>query len=68
MTPTNKYVDMLNEKILNMFKGDIITLYSSDTVVANESDVEIQTFPTEMLNSLNPPNFPQHELKLKLNS
>jgi hypothetical protein len=68
LTPTNKYVDMLNEKILNMFEGDIITLYSSDSVVATESDIEIQTFPTEMLNTLNPPNFPQHELKLKLNS
>jgi ATP-dependent DNA helicase PIF1 len=68
LTPTNKNVDMLNEKILDMFDGDAITLYSSDSVVANESDAEIQTFPTEMLNSLNPANFPQHELKLKLNS
>ena len=59
---------MLNETILDMFQGDKITLYSSDSVVANESDVEIQTFPTEMLNSMNPPNFPQHELKIKLNS
>jgi ATP-dependent DNA helicase PIF1 len=68
LTPTNLNVDMLNETILNMFQGDKITLYSCDSVVANESDVEIQTFPTEMLNSMNPPNFPQHELKIKLNS
>lgn len=67
LSPHNKHVDILNEKILNMFTGETITLFSADSIVSDE-DADIQMFPVEMLNKLQPNNFPLHELKLKRNS
>jgi hypothetical protein len=66
LSPHNKHVDILNNLILNMFPGNKITLFSSDSIVS-EIDDEIQMFLPEMLNKLSPNNFPQHELNLKQN-
>jgi hypothetical protein len=66
LTPTNKEADMLNQKVLDMFPGHSLNLLSADSVVMSESENEIANFPPELLNTLNPNNFPPHELNLKI--
>ena len=59
----NDSVDNLNEQLLDLMTGEVITLYSTDKVVDN-SDAE--TYATEYLNTVNIPNLSLHRLKLKI--
>ena len=60
IAPTNKDVDMINEKMINEFPGECKIFKSADKVDANE-----HLYPLEYINKETPPGFPQHELKLK---
>ncbi|CAN6685076.1 unnamed protein product [Malus baccata var. baccata] len=61
VTPTNEDVDMLNEKIINMFPGLEETMYSFDSV----EDDERNLYQPEFLNSISLGGLPPHKLTLK---
>ncbi|KAL6143230.1 hypothetical protein ACLB2K_053925 [Fragaria x ananassa] len=61
ITPLNDDVDMLNEKIIRMFPGEEITVYSFDSV---EDDTR-NLYQPEFLNSINAGGLPPHKLTLK---
>ncbi|CAN6582717.1 unnamed protein product [Malus baccata var. baccata] len=61
VTPTNEDVDMLNEKIINMFPGLEETMYSFDSV----EDDERNMYQPELLNSISLGGLPSHKLTLK---
>ena len=63
IAPTNKAVDMINEKIINQFPGQLRIYKSADKVLENEHQ-----YPLEFINKLKPSGFPQHELYLKENA
>ncbi|KAL6196845.1 hypothetical protein ACLB2K_032458 [Fragaria x ananassa] len=61
ITPLNDDVDMLNEKIIRMFPGEEITVYSFDSV---EDDIR-NLYQPEFLNSINAGGLPPHKLTLR---
>ena len=62
LAPTNKSVDMINNKILNtMTNVETFEKYSMDTIIDSTNNI----YPTELLNSLKPKGFPPHKLILK---
>ncbi|CAN6555560.1 unnamed protein product [Malus baccata var. baccata] len=61
VTPTNEDVDMLNEKIINMFPGLEETMYSFDSV----EDDERNLYQPEFLNSISLGGLPLHKLTLR---
>lgn len=61
----NDVVQQINEKIQNMIPGEEKIYKSIDTMMDQDETVN---FPTEFLNSLNPPSMSPHELKLKIGS
>lgn len=62
----NDVVKRINEKIQDMIPGEEKIYKSIDTMM-NQDDNNLN-FPTEFLNSLNPPGMSSHELKLKIGS
>ena len=63
LCPRNDTVDAMNNLILDMFPGDIITCLSVDTV----GEVDQQAlYPVEYLNSLNQSGLPPHRLNIKV--
>ncbi|CAL1360160.1 unnamed protein product [Linum trigynum] len=68
LAPHHEMVHKLNEYVLSQIPGEEITYLSSD-YVQNENgkqNIEHPEFPAELLNSLQIPGFPDHEIKLKL--
>ena len=64
VTPFNKDATYLNHYALNMLpQHEIPSSFSAESVQDKDSD---SFYPTEFLNSLNPPGLPPHELKMKL--
>lgn len=61
----NNVVQRINERIQNMIPGEEKIYKSIDTMMDQDESVN---FPTEFLNSLNPPCMPSHILKLKIGS
>ncbi|CAN6708141.1 unnamed protein product [Malus baccata var. baccata] len=61
VTPTNEDVDMLNEKIINIFPGLEETMYSFDSV----EDDERNLYQPKFLNSISLGGLPPHKLTLK---
>lgn len=59
----NEDVDKLNHLILNKIPGEMVQYNSIDTMIVEEQAVN---YPTEFLNSLQPPGIPPHNLKLKV--
>ncbi|PIA48683.1 hypothetical protein AQUCO_01400926v1 [Aquilegia coerulea] len=64
ITPTNKHVDLLNRKVLQLFPGHEVTYYSIDYV---ENDFR-NLYEQELLHSMSPGELPPHKLGLKLGS
>ncbi|XP_024190810.1 uncharacterized protein LOC112194807 isoform X4 [Rosa chinensis] len=62
ITPINDDVDVLNEKIIYMFPGEEITLYSFDSV----EDDSRNLYQPEFLNSITAGGLPPHKLTLKV--
>lgn len=65
LCPKNENCNMLNNRILLNFPGNLITILSSDTVASGDED-ELANFPEEYLNSITPSGMPHHELKIKV--
>ena len=63
LAPKNKDVDKLNLNMLNEMRGTLKEYKSFDSV---ENIEEAVRYPTEFINSLRPPGFPEHNLKLKI--
>eukprot|EP00798_Chlamydomonas_sp_ICE-L_P018284 gene18284-24740_t len=68
LTPKNDRVQEINDKIMDLFKGNDANIqpriYFSHDYANDEEDVAL--YPTEFLNSLDPQGLPPHELKLKV--
>ena len=65
LAPKNNTVNQMNITIQNLIPGDTITYKSIDTVIDPSQAV---LYPTEFLNSLEPPGMPPHNLRLKVGS
>ncbi|KIH68827.1 hypothetical protein ANCDUO_00834 [Ancylostoma duodenale] len=65
LAPMNDSVNKINAEIQNQLPGPAVTYASIDTVVDSEQAV---SYPTEFLNSLEPPGMPPHRLVLKVGS
>ena len=63
LATTNKEVDAINLKVLNMINQEERVFFSIDEI--KEADNEKHHYAVELLNSLNPSGSPQHELRLK---
>ncbi|RCN44385.1 hypothetical protein ANCCAN_09599 [Ancylostoma caninum] len=59
LAPMNDGVNKINTEIQNQLPGPAATYESIDTVVDREQAV---CYPTEFLNSLEPPGMPPHRL------
>lgn len=62
-TPKNKDVDAINNHTVLSFPGGEKVYLSADKVAQDE---HADNYPMELLNSLNPPGFAPHQLRLKL--
>jgi ATP-dependent DNA helicase PIF1 len=65
LAPTNDSVNHINTQIQNELPGTTTTYKSIDTVTDPDQAVN---YPTEFLNSLEPPGMPSHRLTLKVGS
>ena len=65
LAPKNDAVDLINNFILQKLPGAPTTYKSIDTVIETDQAV---VYPTEFLNSLQPPGMPPHNLVLKIGS
>ncbi|KIH67553.1 hypothetical protein ANCDUO_02114 [Ancylostoma duodenale] len=65
LAPMNESVNCMNVQIQDQLPGPVSTYESIDTVVDSEQAV---CYPTEFLNSLEPPGLPPHRLILKAGS
>uniref|UniRef100_UPI00358E5CE5 uncharacterized protein n=1 Tax=Myxine glutinosa TaxID=7769 RepID=UPI00358E5CE5 len=63
LAPKNTTVNAVNEQLLQAIPGDSRTYKSVDTVVDQS---EVVNYPTEFLNSLEPPGLPPRRLELKV--
>ena len=62
LASTNVLVNSHNQRLLNLFPGEIIELRSSDA----PEGVGIESLAVEYLNTENPPQFPPHNLVVKV--
>ncbi|CAG9768324.1 unnamed protein product [Ceutorhynchus assimilis] len=62
-TPKNDTAAEINHILLNSFNGQSIEFKSVDSVLQDDNAVH---YPSEILNTLNPPGFPAHQLILKI--
>jgi len=62
LAPRNVQVDEANDIAIRLFPGTAITRYSRDSLDPEYADTSC---PLEVLNSINPPDFPPHRLVLK---
>lgn len=63
LAPTNAAANSINSTLLCQLPGEEKSYNSVDTITEQEHATQ---YPTEFLNSLEPPGFPQHKLNLKL--
>ena len=62
LCPRNEMVDRMNDRVLDLFPGDVVTCLSVDSV----AEVDQQAvYPVEYLNSLNLSGLPPHRLNIK---
>ncbi|OAV90340.1 hypothetical protein PTTG_28369 [Puccinia triticina 1-1 BBBD Race 1] len=62
LAPLNKDVKKLNDEVLSLLPGDLVTLTSIDTPDPDS----ISSLPEECLNKLSFSGFPEHEISIKL--
>ncbi|XP_074365339.1 uncharacterized protein LOC141706504 [Apium graveolens] len=68
LTPTNLTVGKVNSFFVEKLPCEMSSYFSIDTAedYPGSKDDQLQSFPTEYLNSINIPGLPLHELKLKV--
>ncbi|CAN1136553.1 ATP-dependent DNA helicase PIF1 [Linum perenne] len=68
LAPHHDMVHKVNAHVLSLIPGEEITYLSSDTIDSEKGKQNVihPEFPNEMLNSLQIPGFPDHEIKLKV--
>ena len=69
LSTRNDTVDVLNNRVLNAMRGDMVDLISADSVLASsDTGDELFQMSPEYLQTLNPNNFPPSRLSLKVGS
>ena len=63
LTSKNDTASEINDKLLDSFEGEVVEYKSVNTLLQSDEAVN---YPVEFLNSLNPPGFPAHKLRLKI--
>ena len=63
LAPKNELVNTVNDDILSLLPGTVTEYTSVNTVMDPNDSVN---YPTEFLNSLEPPGMPPHKLRLKV--
>ncbi|CAF0714504.1 unnamed protein product [Brachionus calyciflorus] len=63
LCPTNDEVDSINEIATNLLPGEKVEYLAQDCLIV---DSETASYPTEFLNSINPPGIPPFKLCLKV--
>ncbi|CAN1787490.1 ATP-dependent DNA helicase pif1 [Linum perenne] len=68
LAPHHDMVHKVNAHVLSLIPGEEITYLSSDTIDSEKGKQNVihPEFPNELLNSLQIPGFPDHEIKLKV--
>ncbi|XP_074266341.1 uncharacterized protein LOC141588818 [Silene latifolia] len=67
LPPTHKIVDLVNDYVLSRIGGTEKIYFISDEVSRDESNIGVcDLYSTKFLNSIKCPEFPNHELKLKV--
>lgn len=64
LAPLNSVVNRYNADVIDAMPGDAVS-YRSVDYLERESHSDTVQYPVELLNSINPPSLPTHELKLK---
>ncbi len=64
LAPKNEHVDMINNKVMELFPGEGRIYTSADSVGEEGLD---NTYPVEFLNFLNLSGLPPHSMQLKVN-
>ena len=62
MAPRNDIVEKINTSLMDKVPGESVVYRSFDQTT---EESEACTYPTDVLNSFNPPGLPPHELALK---
>ena len=66
LCPKNCDTEEVNLKIIDLMDGEEKTYNSIDTIDTDEnSDDDLENYPTEFLNTINPSGFPPHKLVFK---
>ncbi|XP_044576763.1 ATP-dependent DNA helicase PIF1-like [Cotesia glomerata] len=69
LSPRNIDVDLINDRVVNLLDAESEKIYNSvDSTENCDNGVINESILVEYLNSINPPNFPPHNLKLRLYS
>jgi hypothetical protein len=66
--PTNKVADSINETVFSRVPGEEMVFESCDSIcktLDHAADAEL-LYPPEFLHKIDPPNFPQHRISLKV--
>lgn len=66
--PTNKVADSINETVFSKVPGEEMLFESCDSIcktLDHAADAEL-LYPPEFLHKIDPPNFPQHRISLKI--
>lgn len=63
LTPRNEDVDLINEKLIDQFYGNVSTYRSFDSIIDDSCNI----YPVEFLNTLCPSGMSPHKLVLKEN-
>ena len=65
LSPKNVDTLDINEDVLLLLPGEVVTYYSADSVTC-ENEEEAQQYPMEYLHTLTPSGLPKHTLNLKI--
>jgi hypothetical protein len=67
LCPKNSDVDQINEEVLNLLDGEVVSYLSTDSIDDEEAE-DRQNYPVEFLNDCTPSGMPVHKLNLKIGS
>ena len=62
----NQNVDVINAKVMEKVVGEKVALYSADSVQSDLTNAQVETYPSEYLQTLSPSGLPPAVLELKV--